>query len=55
MTRRHFNAIAKALYDSHASYETVIAMAVTLRQFNVNFDRQRFIDAAFNRATALDR
>ena len=50
MSRKHFVAIAEAIrfMDISAEAREVVAreMASTLRAFNSNFDRERFIEAA---------
>ena len=52
MTGRHFRAIADAVADLRVDDKTRVAiaeaMADTLRAFNGNFKRQRFLDRCFN-------
>lgn len=48
MSKKHFIAIAAALFASEASYRTVCAVADTCEDFNGNFDRERFITAAYS-------
>lgn len=49
MTRKHFQAIADVIrkYGGDEGRKALMAleMAATLRQFNPNFDRERFIRA----------
>lgn len=46
MTRKHFNALANALFETGASLETIDAVADICAASNPNFDRSRFVDAA---------
>jgi len=42
MTRQHFQAIAEALRLSHASQETIDAIADVCNRYNPNFDWDKF-------------
>lgn len=46
MSRKHFRALARALYMTHASPATVAAVADVLATFNPRFDRTLFTRAA---------
>ena len=43
MTRQHFEAIAEALRLSHASQETIDAIADVCNRYNPNFDWDKLI------------
>ena len=49
LTRKHFEAIAKAVRESDLGYTNAQAVgskiAYTLREFNPNFDEERFVQA----------
>jgi hypothetical protein len=46
MSRTHFEAIAAALRASHASMDTILAIAAALETSNPRFDAERFVRAA---------
>ena len=46
MTRKDFEAIAKALREAEAGEEVVRAMAAYCATTNPRFDKQRFIEAS---------
>lgn len=45
MTRKHFEALAKALKDAEATEDMCWAIANVCARFNSNFDRVRFLVA----------
>jgi hypothetical protein len=45
MSRRHFRALAEALKDSGASYQTVAAIARVCANENPRFDSSKFFEA----------
>lgn len=46
MTRKHYEALARALAVSHASLHTILAIAEVCEQENPRFDHERFCRAA---------
>jgi hypothetical protein len=48
MKKRHYNAIAAALYSGKASTMSVTDIAKVLLDANKNFDLDKFLDKAFN-------
>ena len=52
MSRKTYNAIAKALADNGASTATITAIADALSPTNPRFDRARFIAAATPKESA---
>lgn len=46
MSRKHYVAIADALYSTGAALETVLRIAAVCAADNPRFDRDRFIVAA---------
>jgi hypothetical protein len=53
MTKKHFVALAKALRDNHANRELVEAVANVCKNANGNFDRGRFMAAAYDPARTV--
>jgi len=46
MSKKHFEVIAEALRASHASTDTILAIAEALQAFNPRFNAERFVRAA---------
>ena len=42
LTKKHYEAIARTLAETHASAETIAAISYALAPTNVKFDRARF-------------
>lgn len=47
MSRKHFELIARTLRESNAPWNVVYAFACNLALTNPNFDRKRFLIAAY--------
>jgi len=50
MTRKHFNEIARILFVTGASAQTISEMAIYFAEVNPSFDTTRFTVAATNKA-----